>query len=217
MEDMKNKQGLAIAYNVKRHAMRKKMAQGGPVQGTTVPDVTKINYPKGASLAHGGHVHDDMCMSKGGACYAEGGMVENEMLDPMNEPEHGAERVMQKEHDFGFKGQNYEDLSHPEEPDLSVGVDEENTPHHMFAKGGIAKAIMMKHMKSMPMMAKGGRIEEGESIDNQYPDEHPDNDYLSDEEDTPYFNYSDMDTFDPTEKRRAQIGKIMRGLHERNR
>jgi hypothetical protein len=304
------KQSLAIAYATKRHAMKKKMAMGGAADTQSIGD--KIRYPKGASMAMGGHVHNSMCMSRGGSCYAEGGLARennetsmddmdrsrgydksvlkenygeshNEKLDPRDEPEHGVEKEMMKQHRFGYKAQEYEDLPHPMQPKEEHSPDEEDMPHGMMGADAkmITKAIMRK-------MAMGGKVEgdamgrgeadrENLGLFEQYPghdyqtyedheetdeggrsdtmyadggevnypykddkiynrsygqegttdrsmtnihsgntedlDDHPDDDYLSDEEQTAFFHPNDRDEFDPSEKRKMMLSNIMRGLH----
>ena len=167
----------------------------------------------------------------------------NEDLDPMDEPEHGAERMMSDQFDFDERDQSHETQAHPSEPKEHFEPDEENLPNHMdvedvpshmFSHGGIAHAIMKKHKM---MMAEGGMVEypdtdkvidsgsyghmgttdrsmtnnrTGNTMDL---DEHPDDDYLSDEEDTHYFHPNDMDEFEATARRKKMISDIMRGPH----
>jgi hypothetical protein len=233
----------------------------------------------------------------------------NEDEHPTYEPEHGSQRMMHKEHDFPFRKQNYEYPPPHYEQLGSVKVNAENLAENMFARGGIAKAIYLKHAKSQARggeygdsgiaggdrfktdraheesdhlyadggpvnrtpfdpggdeggiyhgdnyiedpedeeesdafafgggvssgnrfrtdrgheeedhiftkkyagnYARGGRIGLDESIDNQYPALHPDNDFLSDEEQTPYFHYNADDAYKNNPKRKAFIAGSMR-------
>lgn len=93
-------QSLAIAYNMKRRMAQKK-AKGGMIQDKEVNRMDE----KPEMYAHGGMTNSNSEMdirknqiasafkAKGGMIkkYADGGMVEDEDLDPTYEPEHSAE------------------------------------------------------------------------------------------------------------------------------
>lgn len=229
-------QSLAIAYAVKRRMAQKKMSKGG------MADEKYINrpYPKDSMMmADGGmatkpvdynettNMRKNQIANAFNKRMAAGGMVENEDLDPMNEPEHGAENEMYKEHRFGKMAQEHEEIDEPREPIQHYMASEEDMPHGML--GNIAQSIMKKRM-----MAAGGMVEypgkdevTGQShmgmsdraihnpgTDNMtYINSHPDDDFLSDEEQTPFFHFNDRDEFEPSEKRKRMLGDIMRGLH----
>lgn len=74
-------------------------------------------------------------------------------------------------------------------------------------------------------MAQGGRVHEDddrpegdESIDNFRREDHPDNDFLSDEEQTSYRNLNSGEKDEELEapKRSRMLDRIMRGIHARN-
>lgn len=142
----------------------------------------------------------------------------DEDLSPASEPEHSAENAVMKQMDFDKKAQEHEDLAEPAEPSRHV------LPH--MARGGIVKSPSMvaQNIMKMRKMAKGGMVEsddrpEGdESIDNFGYEDHPDNDFLADEEQTPYFNPNQADLREPDakERRKSMISNIMRGLHAKH-
>lgn len=244
------KQALAIAYAVKRRMAHKKMAHGGMAESDKM-----VNRPYPVTpdkmYAHGGMPHYEY----GGSVtmpsepslnqtetrkkqiadafnrkMAGGGMVENEDLNPMYEPEHGAEMMMKKEYHFKPLAQNHEDLDKPSESIKHYEPSEENLPAHMLSHGGIIKGIMKRRM-----MAQGGMVDQYPGKDEvtgqphmgdtdreihnlgtenmTYIDKHPDDDFLSDEEQTPFFHFNERDEFEPSEKRKRMLSDIMRGLH----
>jgi hypothetical protein len=150
--------------------------------------------------------------------------------------------LMMKEERFKPHAQEHEEIDEPHESRDYYSPSPEDLPAHMFSHGGIAHAIMKHRMMAkggmmhhkMHHMADGGMMEypgkdevTGEphmgmsntaihnpGADNMtYINEHPDDDFLSDEEQTPFFSYNDRDEFEPTEKRKRMLGNIMRGLH----
>jgi len=308
-----------------------------PPKGINISDVggrTQARNPGGMDPSD--EDDEDTMMARGGEMYAQGGSVtrpaktriphddqarlhdpvlkrfnnpSSEDFHPTYEPEKGSERAMHKQHDFPFRKQNYEYPPPHYEQLGSVKVNPGNLAENMFARGGIAKAIYLKHAKSQAAggeygdsgiaggdrfktdraheesdhlyadggpvnrtpfdpggdeggiyhgdnyiedpedeeesdafafgggvssgnrfrtdrgheeedhiftkkyagnYARGGRIGLNESIDNQYPALHPDNDFLSDEEQTPYFHYNADDAYKNNPKRKAFIAGSMR-------
>lgn len=101
-----------------------------------------------------------------------------------------------------------------------------------YAKGGMHHPKMIAMMVARKKMAMGGyadgggvtdtettwsdRPEDGDSIDNFKPERHPNNDFLSDEEQSSYKHLNDMDTGEMREHRKGKIAEIMRTLHARH-
>lgn len=126
------KQSLAIAYNMRRRAGGKKMADGGQADSTSMTDTEKKNaaaIQKGATqsgmqpgqwiknikdsvnMADGGMV-DEEDMARGhDKIRGEQTVQDDEMLAPTREPEHGAEQLMYKEHNLPPMAQNHEVIS----------------------------------------------------------------------------------------------------------
>lgn len=191
-------QSLAIAYNMKRRMAQKK-AKGGMIDREEVnrPHVDREMYAEGgmaggsttemrknqianAFKAHGGTMRR----------YAEGGIVENEDLDPRYEPEHDAEDSMMKEHRFSKFAEEHDEIDEPRESRGHYSEASEDTPHGML--GDIAGSIMKKRM-----MAEGGTVSQND-------------DFLSDEEQDPFAHENSFDEFKEKPKRRSILDSIMR-------
>lgn len=215
------KQALAIAYSIKRRMAKKKMADGGQVQphnSTTQPSTESTRKFQIASAF--------------GPKKAKGGMIENEDLNPFSEPEHEAKNEMMKQHRLSPYAQNHDDLEEPEEQTERVMPDEEDLPEGMF--GNIARSMRMRKMadggmiKGYPARVPDYVNDELESVDSDTKihnfgtdnltdiAHHPDDDFLSDEEDTPYFHPSEMDDDESSPERSRIISKIMRGIAKRH-
>lgn len=98
---------------------------------------------------------------------AKGGMIENEEMYPMNEPEHGAKDAVLKELDLSHEDENADFTgAEPTEPEEHVYAADEDKPEFM-AKGGMIHKIMMKRK-----MAAGGEVDSDQAMpdssDNAY-------------------------------------------------
>lgn len=238
--DKPQKQALAIAYAIKRRAS-KKMAQGGQVQAPPPPPKEDHTNPslgqvldsesqkkvaqsmKSAfGMAKGGEVPKED-MSRGHDPMHGEETDESEDTHPMMEPEHSAEDMVYEEYELPLHEQAHGQLPQPKEPReyLAKGGEIGNSMHMGMHPHTIAKSIMMKRM------AKGGSVEsenwmdrpeDGDSIDNFHSESHPDNDFLSDEEDTEYFNPNQADLREPDAKehRKSMLSGIMRNLQKRH-
>lgn len=132
------KQALAIAYSMKRRNA-KKMAKGGMVR-----DEEDM-----------GRNHDPI--------RGEQMVQDNEALNPMNEPEHGAEDAVMKQMNFSKKAQEHEDL---EESKVDPGSTNAYRPKTMplrsepkIAQADLSLAEQGAHF------ASGGKV--GEAIDRR--------------------------------------------------
>lgn len=191
-EKSKRAQNLAIAYAVKRRFAKKKMAMGGEV---------------------------------------------NEDLDPEHEPSGLTETQNVADEHLGRMAEEHEELMEPAEPtDAWLEPAAEDRPAKM-AKGGMFDSMnVARDIRSKGMSMKGGvhakrfaeggmaeaestdRPEDGESIDNFRSEMHPDNDFLSGEEDSPYFNPNQADLREPDAKARRSMmmERVMRNLQKKH-
>lgn len=158
---------------------------------------------------------------------AQGGMVENEEMHPMHEPEHEAEEKVKKQYGQSMQEQSYGKLPHPAEMKEHVEPKEENLPGHMFyGPKKIAGDIVNKRMMAKGGMcyAKGGEVD-NDAMDEpgmgHRPDYSIDDDFLSAEmsSEVPKLGYPDPDDVEHTEgqgdrgiKRRQILGNIMRNI-----
>ena len=172
--DKPQKQALAIAYAVRRKAMKQKMAAGG-----MVPD-------------------EDM--GENMDPIVEQDSQDNEMLDPMREPEHGAARMMKRTEVLRGKAMNHEDMPEPAEPKRHIMPSEPKS---------MAAAIMGRRM------AKGGMVDEL-SIDEN--DHDPRDEFLTADmpADETGSEHPVPDDEDPRERRRSMLSGIMSGLSRRH-
>lgn len=145
------------------------------------------------------------------------------------------------ERHLGMKAQEHEDLPHPAEWTKEELPESENLPAHMLAMGGmihpkrIASMIRMGRVGTPKMgpryYAEGGAVpptsedmdwrdrpEGGDSIDNFHAETHTDNDWLSGEEQSPYFHPNQADLYEENTKarRKGTLSNIMRGLHAKH-
>ncbi len=126
---------------------------------------------------------------KGPKKMAHGGEVENEKLHPG----HGEDGGEPDEGDM--EGMAGADEMAPDES-MSIKI-----PMHDMVKHIIAKRLSM----GGEVEADDARPEGGDSIDNEGEEIHPDNDFLSDEEQTQYAGEDDS----PKSKRRSLLDSIM--------
>lgn len=153
------KQAVAIAYAVKRrnmakggglyaniHAKRERIAEGSGEkmrkpgsEGAPTADAFK-QAEKTANMAEGGMMKEAMCAHGGRVkcnqgCYAEGGMVQNEKLNPHNQPPMDA-RLKHQIATMKKPGMNLSEVA-------------------KLAMGGVVDQIMSERKK----MAEGGEVE----------------------------------------------------------
>ena len=158
------KQAVAIAYAVKRrnmakggglyaniHAKRERIAEGSGEkmrkpgsEGAPTADAFK-QAEKTANMAEGGMMKEAMCAHGGRVscnkgCYAKGGMVQNEMLNPHSEPAMDP-RLKQQIATMKKPGMNLSEVA-------------------KLAMGGVVDQIMKERKK----MAEGGMVEEEERL-----------------------------------------------------
>lgn len=225
------KPSLAIAYAVKRKA--KKMADGGPVKSDPNKGWTKKekgDFEKGATDS--GWKPDQWLANAKSAFKAAGGLVDDEdmarEMDPippmtgededelialqqylspkkqgafmahggMMDPKVIAIKIMGKKMAEGGEASLKEKMAKMGEgfnKSLDEGVVEK------FKKNILGKK-----------MADGGEV----SQDNKGAEDHPDNDWLSDEEQSAYWNpnQADLHEEDAKERRKAMLKKIFRGV-----
>lgn len=189
MEDSKGKRdALAMAVAVRRHNMKKKMAAGG-----MVPD-------------------EDM--GENMDPIAKGMSSENEDLNPMNEPEHGAEDKMLRTQKLGRMAQEHEVIDEPAEPKRSLMAPKMMAHGGMMHPSGIAQGVMKKRM------AAGGMVDHELSIDEN--DDDPRDTFLT--ADMPdYETGSDHTAMEddemeeaPEMRRKKMLSGIMSGLAMRH-
>jgi hypothetical protein len=158
------KQAVAIAYAVKRrnmakggglyaniHAKRERIAEGSGEkmrkpgsEGAPTADAFK-QAEKTANMAEGGMMKEAMCAHGGRVkcnqgCYAEGGMVENQKLNPHNQPPMDA-RLKHQIATMKKPGMNLSEVA-------------------KLAMGGVVDQIMSERKK----MAEGGMVDEEERL-----------------------------------------------------
>lgn len=160
---------------------------------------------------------------------AAGGMV-NEDLNPEhdNPDALGTQDVDREALSLGE--QEHGELPQPEEPRRHVSPSRD--PIHAaprmgqadlsleeqgadMAYGGMMKKAIARRMAQGGMVDSSDRPEDGDSIDNFLSAEHPDNDFLSGEEQTPYHHLGDHSE-EAEEPRKGIIRSIMRNLHSKH-
>lgn len=119
---------------------------------------------------------------------AKGGEINEELHPEHDNPKAIETDEIGPEH-LDMLAQEHEDLDEPKEP-----------KRHVMPPVGLMKKMMMRRM------ASGGMVD---SLDNAGDMEHPDNDFLSDEEQTPYSEDA------PPKHRRGVIEGIIRSLRGR--
>lgn len=228
------KHSLAIAYAIKRKA--KKMADGGRVPE---PDKKKAKEMQDGATKSGWQPKEWLANAKS-AWKAEGGLVEDEDmareidLPPMfgedkeeqiakhqwlplekqgafmskggmADPKIIAIKIMGKKMAEGGKAGPSKDDFNDKMGEISKGFDK-----------GLNEGVIAKFKKNIlgKGKAEGGMIDEDESLDNQHSDDHPDNDWLSGEEDSSYWNpnQADLKEGDAKARRKAMIASIMRKI-----
>lgn len=141
------KQSIAIAYSVMRRNRRKKMAEGGEIPSDA--DLKEMN-PE--SQAFYDKMRDESREKSLGLkdpnSYAEGGMVENEELDPRHEPGMGLQTSIQR--DSTLKPMNDDlDVMHDEDLEdrpTSADHDSEDSSHGML---GMDAKTIVANIRSM--------------------------------------------------------------------
>lgn len=197
---MADKHALAIAYEMRRRAMKKKMAEGGMVKNDQIAEPNKKNaeaMQKGATKS--GYQPDTwMANLKEGLHMDEGGFVPSNSMEAYLEDEYKSmkDRV-----------NKLPSRSHDEEPDAK--------PSHVaaarYAKGGLVDAIMKKRA--------GQSIDENDHEDS---DEFLTADMDSEEanEELEHETYPDPDDteheIEPHEKRKRMLAGIMSELRSKH-
>lgn len=154
---------------------------------------------------------------------AKGGMIENEDFDPEHEDPTAIET------------QDLEGESDQDRPDIAFmshgGMAKAIMKKKKMADGGSVDDVPEPNKKAASEFSKGASSSGYEGMDTYiknakegiksamgYADGgevHPDDDFLSDEEQTPYFHKSE-DDLEPKAKRRNMISSIMSSLHSRH-
>jgi len=205
------KQALAIAYAVKRRMAGKKMAKGGEIPeedharehdpiGQAEPSANPMLHPEEpGDLTMTSELADEAISPEEQKMFAKGG--------PAELAEH--HRKMADHYASMARGGYVAPAE--KEPSESLGG------YYTHSGKGIASAIRSKKMAAGGLVHEDDeRPEDGESIDNFREDDHPDNDFLSAEEQTDYHHLTDADEDEQKMKRRGMLDRIMRGIHARN-
>lgn len=188
-------------------------------------------------MAEGGMVNEDLDPMSEPSGLTETHSIADERLDgkafnheDLPEPVEPMEHVEPEAEDMG---RNMADGGMVE--DERDEMDRASHVTGLMQPKGIAEAVFKRMRGGKEMQdqssahfADGGEVDnedtwtdrpgDGDSIDNFHAETHPDNDFLSGEEQTEYHHLTDADYNEPDQKmrRKGMLDKIMRGLHARH-